>query len=1019
MDKYEYQVCADQIKALVREKRVVEAMEIADKIDWRRVKSVSMLKEVSEVYMANRRYEEGRDILLLAYDRYPEGKSIIYKLCEVSIKLNDVVSAVEYYKQYMRIAPDDTSSYILLYKIYEAQDVTLEERIQVLEEYKKRNYEERWAYELAYLYHKTGQQSKCIAECDELILWFGEGKYVRKAMELKMEHTDLTPEQRRKYEGRPDPQIVEAYGQPIQTPYDPYAQQQQYQPEQQDYQPQQGYASQELYSQEPYTPPQYVQPDYGENIQVQPVNAGKYSTMNLQEELARSMEAFMANENSTEQGTYYGQTSQLYEPAQNTGPYANVYGNDYENSFSVQNNISRQMYEQGVYEPVISSEPAQMPQEAYAAPPQESVKPKEISVISTGKKYESILKQEYDGQISMSLPDTEMVERQITGQLNLDDILNGFEDRKREAEQKQEEERRLERQRRREEQQKAMNQTGDIMSQLAGVIPGTTGGVLPSGRMLTLEEEYGGNLSKIREEDAKALEAAAQADQKIDGPVPEPAAEPVTAEPEPAAEPATEQQPEAEAAEQIVEQTIEQPAETAAAEPVAAEPEPVAEPATEQQPEVKIAEQTIEQTIEQPVEQPVEPVAEPVAEEPVATEPEAAAEPEPVAEPVTEQQPAFETAERPVEQPIEQPMEQTVEPAAEPAAEIPVEQPVMQEEPVMQEMPAMQGYAADPMGMFAAEDYGEVEEIEDIEQPDDIDDMIKTSNMPIADIERLAQAKYESGIETEDEEPHRRNHPSYMTLEEAVHSRREFNEDEKKIFVRFEGIEALKAQIVDAMDTLSMEAHHGNVIVTGADNSGRKTLALDIVKAIQLRDQQFSGKVAKISGEALNKKNIPLTIRKLHNGALIVENAGGLTIESVNIITDALRQETEPVLVVLEGALETMHPVLHGSRYMPEVFNARIDIAPYTNDDLVAYGKGYAREQEYSIDEMGMLALYTRIGEMQSLDHQVSIEEVREIVDAAIRHVDRKNMSHFMDVLLAKRYDDDDYIILREKDFTV
>ncbi|MBR4169822.1 MAG: AAA family ATPase, partial [Lachnospiraceae bacterium] len=171
--------------------------------------------------------------------------------------------------------------------------------------------------------------------------------------------------------------------------------------------------------------------------------------------------------------------------------------------------------------------------------------------------------------------------------------------------------------------------------------------------------------------------------------------------------------------------------------------------------------------------------------------------------------------------------------------------------------------------------------------------------------------------------------------------------------------------------------------------------------------------------EALNKKNIPLTIKKLRNGALIVENAGGLTLESVNIITDALRQETEPVLVVLEGSSDTMLPILHGSRYMPEVFDARIDIAPYTNDDLVAYGRGYAREQGYSIDDMGVLALYTRIGEMQSLDHQVSIEEVREIVDAAIKHVDRKTMAHFMDVLLAKRYDDDDYIVLREKDFII
>ncbi len=601
MDKYEYQVCADQIKTLVKENRVVEAMEIADKIDWRRVKSVSMLKEVSEVYMANRRYEEGRDILLLAYDRYPEGRTIIYRLCEVSIKLNDVVSAVEYYKQYMRIAPDDTNSYILLYKIYEAQDVTLEERIQVLEEYKKRNYEERWAYELAYLYHKTGQQSKCIAECDELILWFGEGKYVRKAMELKMEHTDLTPEQKRKYEGRPDPRVVEAYGQPIQAPYDPYAQQQQqYQPQPQSYQPQQGYASQELYSQEPYTPPQYVQPDYGENIQVQPVNAGKYSTMNLQEELARSMEAFMTHEEAPVQGVYYGQSADLYEPAQNNA-YANPYGGEYENSFSAQNDISRQMYEQGVYEPVISSQPQQTVQGEYVPQQPAEPKQKELSVISTEKKYESILQQEYDGQISLSLPDTEMVERQITGQLNLDDILNGFEDRKRETELRQEEERRLEKQRRREEQQKAMNETSDIMSQLAGVIPGTTGGVLPSGRMLTLEEEYGGNLSKIREEDAKAVEAAKERDQQ------EAATEPPSEAPE----------GEAMIEEPAIEQTEEVSVPEQTQEPAAVEqaPEPVAEIQAEEQAEAPVApEQVAEMTVPEQAEGWVAPEAEYPAE---------------------------------------------------------------------------------------------------------------------------------------------------------------------------------------------------------------------------------------------------------------------------------------------------------------------------------------------------------------------------------------------------------------------
>lgn len=899
MDKYEYQVCADQIKTFIDEHRFTEAMEIADKIDWRRVKSVSMLCTVSEVYKINKRYDESLEILLLAYDRYPEGRTIVYALCELAIKMNDVVAAVEYYKQYMRIAPEDTNSYVLLYKIYEAQDVTLEERIQVLEEFKKRDYREKWAYELAYLYHKVGQVSKCVAECDELILWFGEGKYVRKAMELKMEHTDLTPDQQRKYDGAPDPQVVEAYGQPISQPYQS-----------------EGYSPQELYSEQPYTPPEYQAPNYGEGIQVQPVNTGKYSTMNLQEELARSMEAFMANNGQQDvQGMYYGQTSQLYEPAENPDAYANPYGADYENSFEAQSNISQQNISQQVYETESytpkEAESVTIPEPVYIPDvPDVPEAKEEPTAKDSGKKFESVLAQEYDGQISLSLPDTEMVEKQITGQINLEDILNGWEERKKETEEK-----------------RALSETGDIMSQLQGVIPGTRHDVLPSGRMLTLEEEYSGNVDKIRKEDARKL-----------------AEEPV----------------------------IETNADTA---PV---PEPIKE------------DEIIEEEIPA-VEEPAEAEA-PVVEEPIAEEPEVE-EPEPESEPEPEPQPEPEPESEP-----------------EPVEEAPVEE---EQAPVYEQAPMY-----DPMAQYMSEDYGEVEEIEDIEQPDDIDEMIKTSNMPVGDIERIAQANYEAGIETEEEE-RPRNHPSYMVLEEAIRSRRDFDEAEQKVFVRFEGIEPLKAQIVETMDILTMQAATGNVVVVGPENCGRKSLALDIVKAIQSKDANFSGKVAKISGEALNKKNIPITIKKLRNGALIVENANGLTIESMNIITDALLQETEPVLVILEGEREYLLPLVNATMYSNTVFNARIDIAPFSNDDLVAYGRGYAREQEYSIDEMGVLALYTRIGDMQTLDHVVSVDEVRDIIDTAIKHVDRKNMAHFMDVLVGKRYDDDDYIVLREKDFVI
>ncbi|MCM1570243.1 MAG: hypothetical protein NC081_12490, partial [Roseburia sp.] len=204
MDKYEYKVRADEIKQLIAQGDYAQAADIADTIDWRRVKSVMMLCTISDLYKINRRYEDARDMLLLAYERRPGGRTICYSLCELSIKTEEYVQAVEYYKEFVQVAPSDPGRYILQYKIYEAQEVSLEERIEVLEELKKRDYREKWAYELAYLYHRVGLATRCVEECDELILWFGEGRYVVKAMELKMLHQPLTAEQQERYDHRFD-----------------------------------------------------------------------------------------------------------------------------------------------------------------------------------------------------------------------------------------------------------------------------------------------------------------------------------------------------------------------------------------------------------------------------------------------------------------------------------------------------------------------------------------------------------------------------------------------------------------------------------------------------------------------------------------------------------------------------------------------------------------------------------------------------------------------------------------------
>ena len=344
MDKYEYQICADQIKHLIDERRFAEAMNIADTIDWRKVRSVSMLCTVSEVYKINKKYEEARDILLLAYDRHPNGRTIVYALCELAIKLNDVLQAKGLYEEFVSLAPEDTSRYILLYKLYEALDVSVEERIEVLEEFKKRDYRERWAYELAYLYHKIGQETRCVQECDELILWFGDGKYVKKAMDLKMRHTRLSKEQQLKYEGRQEPlpdkfmnmqntPVQQIYdtdpqaGNPQEIPIHPYDQQ--YMPYGQMQNTPMGGMQNTPVGGMQQTPVSMGQPPMGmgqmpdpngmqmvaqpvgapvqrtaqmlttseiDSIQVQPVNVGMYNTIDLQNGLSENIREFFEKE---------------------------------------------------------------------------------------------------------------------------------------------------------------------------------------------------------------------------------------------------------------------------------------------------------------------------------------------------------------------------------------------------------------------------------------------------------------------------------------------------------------------------------------------------------------------------------------------------------------------------------------------------------------------------------------------------------------------------------------------------
>ena len=877
MDKYEYKIRAEEIKTLISQKKYVDAAKVADTIDWTRVKSVMMLCTVSDLYKVNRRFEDAKLLLEMANERHPAGRMIIYSLCDLSIKMGEVVQAVEYYKDFTQIAPNDSGRYVLQYKLYEAQDVGLEERIAVLEELKKRDYREKWAYELAYLYHRVGLATKCVEECDELILWFGEGKYVMKAMELKMLHQPLSPAQQQKYEAY----MMRKQGLRVPEPED-----------KQDKNSEGRKKAEE------------------DDIHVKPMDVGKYNTINLQKELAKSMEELMLNGRQPA-----GDPVSLQEYRDQMAGQENSYADQ---SYDIEAEDTGEMIPQE-YDPAQYGEEtytyedlpaaagpeypeAQMQPEAAAAPqpdyyavqeePAAAVQePVQESSGNPDPDLSNYLSQEYDGQIGLVVPDGYQVERQITGQMNIEDIMKEWEKMKLENEEK----------RRRQLQQRVMEQTDSLFRDFDKT---ARKGVL---ERLQKEERIPVERRRPPENNVISAHTKIWAAEEVENAMKrtEGAAAAVTA----AAVVSAAAGAVPEAGMKELSGTAGRTAEEAA--------QPVPAPA-----------------VSQPV--PAVPEAEPVYEEPSVPEPVPAvsrtADPIPEEEP-EDRQPAY----------IEEPEDAVYEP-----------------EPEMDE------------------DAG----------PEPEEDPENTQEMNA----RLEEERLEKEI-------------------------RSMSREEKQLFASFVPTRGAMKKLVRALDQLSLAAYTGNLIITGDPGSDTLNLAKHIVKDVRDKDHNFSGKLAKIEGDAFNKKDAGELVVKLAGGALVIDNAGEIDDEGAGRLMDALNQEQTGILVILIDTKRNIKKLISANPEMESFFNARFDIEALDNGTLVAYGCQYAKMQEYAIDELGRLALHTRIEDMQTSDHIVTVNDVRDIVDEAIDHANRKTPKHFMDVLLAKRYDDDDMIILHEGDF--
>jgi len=974
LDKSEYKLRAEEIKDLISRGEYAQAAEIADTIDWRRVKSVMMLCTISDLYKINRRYEDARDMLLLAYERRPGGRTICYSLCELSIKMEEYVQAIEYYKEFVQVAPKDPGRYILQYKLYEAQDVSLEERIAVLEELKKRDYREKWAYELAYLYHRVGLAARCVEECDELILWFGEGKYVIKAMELKMLHQPLTPEQQEKYDHRFDAPGTQQYSQNYaQDPgygqnetYDPnqgyvqdgsydqnqgYAQGGSYDPNQgyaQDgsYDPNQGYAQDGSYDPNQgyvqdggYEPNQgYVQEETYEQVTgdtrvyetVQPVQPQQAPAQPAEDDFDIHVKTMDV-----------GQYNTINLQAELAAGLREVLSEDHakETSDSITRSIVAPMIDPGDSD----TESLDYPEIADVSeddlePETEQMESSEVFFGETGEIGD--LSQVPQVETEEILPEEPVVARRTDVVPELSEVQKTPEVQEIVKEP---------------EAQKVPEAPVEPPKELADV----------------LAQESDGQISLVMPE-AESIEKQITGQMNI---------EDILAEWERKKKENLEKREE-EVRQHVLQQTgamfteFEQAVRDGLLEKL--EKEKAADTAD------TVAEDT---TDTDEVEELEEITEEPATEEPVEELTEAAPAEEAEQEPV-EELPEEDTVEELAEEPAYEPEAEEFEEPAEPEAEIYEQEEIIDEEQAEPE----EAMDDEPVEEPTAEAVESVDE--------------ETAS---EEIELTAEETPEAG-----EAPEQPERPAVERDKAKV---RALTREERELYAPFIQSRSAREQLVKAIDNISLAAYTGNVIITGEEGMDTLSLAKNMVREIQATDSNFSGKVAKISGHALNKKDTADTLSKLKNGALIICKASEMNDATANVLHKALQQESQGIVIILEDTKRDIDKFLEKHEKLRECFTARMDVEALSNNTLVAFGKQYAREMEYSIDELGELALHTRIEDMQTIDHVVTVVDVKQIVDEAINHANKKTLKHFFDVLFAKRYDDEDMIILTEKDF--
>ena len=1042
MDKYEYRVKTEQMLDHLEKKEYQQAKEIADGIDWRRVKNASMLNTVSEIYEYNGEFKKGRDVLFLAFDRAPGSRKIVYRLGTLALKIKDIREATDCYEEFVKLAPKDPNQYILKYKILRTQGASLTDQITALEEFKKAEYIEKWAYELAKLYDEAGMTAECLEECDDLILWFSEGKYVYLAMELKMKYKPLTPLQQEKYDSRPG--AVKKKPEPEKQPESTL--------EEVDDENEYNESTEETVDvqEEPVREPVTERVDESEVQEIPPQEVPMQETV-VQEEIPQEV------------------------PMQET---------------VVQEEIPQEEIVEEAAEEVVEEEPVYTEPEEAAEEHGSTIKQ-----VVTGATLEEALAQGMAVANGITIEEEAMKEREdeilANGQMMIDDILQKWEEKQKDHEaaiekQKAKDEERL--QKEREQARIRQEEERREVERKAAEAEARRKAEEEEAARKAAEEEA----RRKAEEEAARKAAEEEARRKAEEEAARKAAEEEArrkAEEEAARKAAEEarRKAEEEAARKAAEEEARRKAEEEAARKAAEEE---AEPISKTQ---RIPDDIVRLMEEMGNEESEEELYEEDFEDGSETEEDFIEGIEEELSGIDMSGSSFEEADFGDEDFEEADFEEEdfededFEEADfeeedfededfedEDFEDEDFEEADFEEEDFEDEDFEEADFEDEDFeeADFEEEDFEEADfeeedfEDEDFEEADleeedfdadfaDVDDEEEDFDDDFADVDDEETDFDDEDLEIEDEEEADEELEIEEPSEEEIQARIKkskggvpfdtgfvvtgrydlsatseiglkagLTEEQKKLFSYFVPVRGMSEQIVEVLDNDRRAQREGtsktgNLLVIGRKGSGKTVLAVDIVKAIQKQRSLKQGKVAIVTGESLNKKELTNIIQKLRGGAIIIEHAGKLNARTVKELNYLMEKKTGELLFVLEDQRKPLERLMTANPEFKKKFSSKLELPVFINDELVTFGQTYAKENGYKLDEMGILALYSRIDVMQREDHAVSVAEVKEIMDEAISHSQKANVKHLARRVFGKGTDDSDRIILKEEDFRI